>query len=66
MDKRLKKKICIESGCISCGCCRYLVPEVFELNPYAQVKAGADLETNWEKIKQAARQCPVGVIKIEE
>jgi ferredoxin len=67
MNKSKKqKKVTIQPGCISCGCCQYLVPEVFQLAPCAQIKKDADLTQHWEKIKSAARQCPVGVIYIEE
>ena len=66
MNKPTKKKIIIQSGCISCGCCRYLAPDVFELKTCAQVKQDADLDANWEKIKKAAQECPVGVIELEE
>ena len=65
-NNKTKKKITVQPGCISCGCCKYVAPEVFELEVFARVKVGADIENNWDKIKKAAQQCPVGAIVIEE
>jgi len=60
------KKVKILPGCISCGTCAYICPEVFEVKDISYVKPDADLEKNAEKINEAVQMCPVGVIEIEE
>ena len=60
------KKVKIEPGCISCGTCAFIAPEVFEVTDVCRVKKDANLEANKEKIKEAAKACPVQVIKYEE
>ena len=58
-------KVSIEEGCIGCGVCVAQAPEVFEMagDNLAVAKAGADLEANEAKLKEAAESCPVNVIK---
>lgn len=60
------KKVTIEPGCISCGSCEYLAPEVFEVTDISHVKKDANLVSCKEKIKQAAAACPMKVITFEE
>ena len=60
------KKLIIEPGCISCGSCEFIAPEVFEVTDISHVRKDADLEKNKEAIREAARRCPVQVIKHEE
>lgn len=60
------KKVYIEPGCISCHSCQFIAPEVFEVKEVSSVKKDADIEKYQEKIKEAARKCPVQVIKYEE
>jgi ferredoxin len=60
------KNVKIEPGCISCGSCEYLVPEVFKVIITSQVQAGADFKQLEARIREAAIKCPVQVIKIEE
>ncbi len=60
------KKVYIEPGCISCGSCEFIAPEVFEVKQVSSVKNDADIKEHQEKIKEAARRCPVKVIKYEE
>ena len=59
-------KVSVEDGCTACGLCEETAPDVFEVNDTAHVKEGADLDLNEELIKQAAEECPVEVIKVEE
>jgi ferredoxin len=60
------KKLYIEDGCIGCGTCQALCPEVFEVDGVSKVKSDADLERNKECIEEAAAICPVGVIKYKK
>lgn len=61
-----KLNVWIEEGCISCGVCQDLCPEVFEVGEIAEIISGVDLEKYTEQIQEAADNCPVDVIKIEE
>jgi ferredoxin len=60
------KKVKILPGCISCGTCQVVCPEVFEVTDVSHVREDADLEKNKEQINEAVQMCPVGVIEIEE
>jgi ferredoxin len=60
------KNVKIEPGCISCGSCEFLVPEVFKVVVTSQVQQGIEYEKFAERIKDAAAKCPVQVIKVEE
>jgi ferredoxin len=60
------KRVTIEPGCISCGTCELIAPEVFTVEVTAKVRHGCDCERFAEKIKQAALMCPVGVIVIDD
>lgn len=59
------KKVWIEEGCISCGMCESICPEVFEMPDQAIVKEDIDPGANEAGIKEAAGSCPVEVIKYE-
>lgn len=59
------KNTWIIEGCISCGLCESICPDVFEMPDQAVVKEGADLESNEDGIKEAAESCPVEVIKYD-
>ena len=58
-------KVTIEEGCIVCGVCEQVCPEVFKVNDTAEVMKEADLAANEDKIREAAGSCPVTVIKVE-
>ena len=60
------KNVKIEPGCISCGSCEFLAPEVFKVVVTSQVKSGIDFQECKDRIRLAAAKCPVQVIKIEE
>ncbi len=60
------KKVWIEPGCITCGSCEFIAPEVFEVTDVARVKKDALLPCQAAKIKAAALSCPVNVIHYEE
>ena len=57
------KKICIEEGCIACGLCAEICPEVFELKDLATVIDGVNYSDYEGPIKEASESCPVEVIK---
>ena len=58
--------VTINDECTGCGLCETECPDVFDLNDVASVKADADLAANEESIRQAADECPVEAIEIEE
>ena len=57
-------KVEVVDGCISCGVCESICPEVFEMPDIAKVKTGVDFSQYEEKIREAADACPVTVIQI--
>lgn len=61
------KKVWIKEGCTVCGLCEMECPDVFELgDDTAEIKEGADLESNEDCIRDAADACPVDVIGYDE
>ncbi len=59
-------RVWIEPGCIVCRACEETCPEVFVVTKTdCVVKPDADLSRP-ERIKHAAEECPVLVIKFEE
>ncbi|HLW72858.1 MAG TPA: ferredoxin [Candidatus Babeliales bacterium] len=60
------KNVTVEPGCISCGSCQYLAPQVFEVTDTSHVQYPVDFKKFETCIRNAAAQCPVQVIKIEE
>jgi ferredoxin len=60
------KNVTVEPGCISCGSCQFIVPEVFQVTDTSHVKEGVDIAKFESLIKEAAAKCPVQVIKIKE
>lgn len=54
-------------GCISCGLCVNTCPEVFRFaaDGLAEVYSSPSEDTA-DKVKEAAENCPVSVIKVEE
>ena len=53
--------------CISCGLCASICPDVFEMGTqYAQVKM-AGIPAKYESaVRQAADECPVSAISVEQ
>jgi ferredoxin len=60
------KKVTILPGCISCGTCQVICPEVFEVTDISHIKKNADFKKCEKEIRQAAEMCPVSAIDIEE
>lgn len=59
-------KIWIEEGCTACGLCEEICPEVFIMKDEATVKQDVNYADYEEKIKEAAKSCPVEVIRYIE
>ena len=61
-------RVRIEEGCISCGLSESNCPEVFkvETGEPSKVIEGVDYSGLEEKIKIAAKSCPVEVIKYDD
>jgi ferredoxin len=59
------KRVWIEEDCIACGLAEDICPEVFKLVDTNTVIEGADLSRFEDKIKEAAKDCPVDAIKYE-
>ena len=63
------RKVWIEAGCISCKLCQDIAPKVFLVADDAEcvvkVDAGVHFGPMREDIEQAARDCPVELIKVE-
>lgn len=60
------KKVWIEPGCITCGACEFIAPNVFEVTDISHVKTNVSLDEEKESIKIAAQACPVSVINYNE
>ena len=62
-------RIWIEAGCISCKLCSDIAPQVFRVDDDQDCivlpDAARHFRPDREDIEQAARDCPVEVIKIE-
>lgn len=57
-----------KSGCISCGLCVSLCPEVFRMGEdgIAEVFVGTISPKDEDKATEAKNSCPVSVISIEQ
>lgn len=62
------KNVWIEEGCIAAGHCHEACPEVFGLNDFGEafIEDDAVFEQSENGIREAARNCPVKVIKFDE
>lgn len=61
-------KVQIEDGCIGCGMCVNMCPEQFKMNDEKKAEPIQEeiSAENLEAVKEAAGNCPVSVIKVEE
>lgn len=60
------KKLKIDPGCISCGTCVFMAPDVFEITDKSQVKTNANLSLHKEEIDRAIASCPMNIIHYAE
>jgi ferredoxin len=60
------KKAFIKPGCIGCGLCEHIAPEIFTVNNVSTINPDTDWATHQEKLLQAAQACPMQVILLEE
>ncbi len=56
----------IDPGCIACGSCQFIAPEVFEVTDKSRVKKEIPYDDYTHTIEEAARKCPVQVIRLKE
>ena len=58
--------VMIEEGCIGCGLCENVCPEVFKLNEDGISEVIAEPEPEDEdNVREAAENCPVSVIIVD-
>lgn len=60
--KYCMSKLTINPGCITCGVCEFVAPEVFEVTDICHVKPNVVQEKYADEIQQAIASCPVQVI----
>jgi ferredoxin len=56
-------KVWIEEGCIACGSCEQICPEVFTVTDQSRVQEGVSFAEYEAQIIEAAESCPAEVIK---
>lgn len=57
-------KVDIIPGCISCGNCEGICPEVFKLDEEGLAEVIAEPADNDDSVRAAADSCPVSVIEV--
>lgn len=64
------QRVWIEEGCIACNLCQDTAPDVFLVEATGSCVIKPDAAVHFtaqaEEIRDAARDCPVEVIKVEE
>ena len=66
VKKKVVKNVWIEPGCLSCGACEFVAPDIFTVTDVSHLKKGLVFKKYSEQIKIAAKVCPASVIKFEE
>jgi len=65
MDKKKgRMNVRVAPGCIACGLCEQIAPNVFHVTDRAHVFSDVTLKEYEREIKHAAESCPVQVIEI--
>lgn len=59
----MKKNLTIKPGCITCGACEFIAPEVFQVTDISHVLPNADTTVHEAAIECAVQACPVNVIE---
>lgn len=60
------KNVWINKGCIACGLSEGICPEVFKLEDKETIINSINFSDYDMKIREAAENCPVGVIQYSE
>ncbi|WP_454941626.1 ferredoxin [Evtepia sp.] len=59
-------EVTVKEGCISCGLCAEEYPDLFRLNEAGVAEAKGSVPAGQEdQARQAAEECPVGVIEVK-
>lgn len=66
MSKKKIKNVKIIPGCISCGTCEEICPQVFEVRDISYVKQNIQFQGLEDEIEEACEMCPVSVIETEK
>lgn len=66
VKKKQIKDVTISPGCITCGLCEFIAPDVFTVTDVSHVKKDANFQANAVAIKKSAQECPVQVITYKE
>lgn len=59
----MKKNLTIKPGCITCGACEFIAPEVFQVTDICHVLPNIDTALHESVIECAVQACPVNVIE---
>lgn len=62
----MAKKVRIIPGCISCGTCEAICPQVFKVEGTARVHDHDAVKDNEDEVDEAAEMCPVSVIEVTD
>ncbi len=60
------KTITIKPGCITCGACEFIAPQVFQVTDICHVVPDAVLAEHEPAIVSAVQACPVNVIQYDD
>ena len=60
------KKVVVNPGCISCGLCQEIAPELFEVTDISHVKEGIDFNKHEQTIQKIVASCPVQALSIKD
>ena len=58
------KEVNFEEGCIACGMCESICPQVFKVTDKSIAIEGVDYSQFEKEIKDAVGSCPAEVIKV--
>ena len=62
----VKKKIVILPGCIGCGLCEALAPNIFDVTDISRVKEGVEYKEHEQIVQQVIASCPLKVIVLKD